>query len=94
MAPCISFGEEYAKLMSRNPEGIYLSIPQRFSKLRPGSIGYFAKHGEWNEVTDLSQEGRAQKDGFTPINRAFDCEEAHGGHVEDQIFGKRVRELF
>lgn len=56
---------KYAGLMSHNPEGTYLYIPPSFAKLHPGSVGFFDQRGSWNQITDLSQKGRSQADGYT-----------------------------
>jgi hypothetical protein len=67
--------EEYAELMKHYGNGNYLYVPERFSKLHPGSIGYFDHLGAWNEVTDLSQPGRAEADGYTSPGRALILDE-------------------
>jgi hypothetical protein len=67
--------QEYAELMKHHGKGNFLYVPERFSRLHPGSIGYFDKEGGWNEITDLSQPGRAEADGFTAIGRTLTLDE-------------------
>lgn len=59
--------DEYAELMSRNSDGHYLYTPQRFSELHPGAVGYFNQYGTWCQITDLSEKGRPEKDGYTAV---------------------------
>ncbi|CAP91543.1 hypothetical protein E8E15_011562 [Penicillium rubens] len=62
--------EEYAELMNVNKnEGKYLFYPQRFSRLHPGSVGFFNRHGVWSEITDLCEEGRPKRDGYENPSR-------------------------
>lgn len=68
MAPP-SMREEYAELMKGNGEGHFLYTPQRYSDLHPGSVGYFDGYGRWVQITDISEKGRPEKDGFTGIKR-------------------------
>ncbi|KAJ6013230.1 hypothetical protein N7540_007821 [Penicillium herquei] len=57
--------EEYAALMNRNGDGYYLYKPQPCTKLHPGVIGFFDRHGGWTTITDVSIPGQAEKDGYT-----------------------------
>ncbi|OJJ01856.1 hypothetical protein ASPVEDRAFT_83380 [Aspergillus versicolor CBS 583.65] len=62
--------KEYADIMGRETSfGTFLFIPQWFSTLRLGSVGYFDRTGEWNEITNLFEKGRAEADGFKPFNQ-------------------------
>jgi len=72
MAPSIP--DEYADLMKPNGDGHYLYRPQRYSQLHPGAIGYFDKHGAWNLITDISEPGRTEKDGFTGLEKDLQYE--------------------
>lgn len=47
--------------------GTFLFKPQWFTKCSLGSIGYFDKTGDWNQVTNLLEKGRAEKDGYKPF---------------------------
>ncbi|KAF7181206.1 hypothetical protein CNMCM7691_000335 [Aspergillus felis] len=67
----ISIQEEYAQLMEPNGDGHYLYRPQPFSKLHPGAIGYFDRHGAWNLITDLSEPGHPEGLGFTGLSRTL-----------------------
>ncbi|KAJ5759210.1 hypothetical protein N7520_006366 [Penicillium odoratum] len=66
----ITIPEEYAELMKPNGHGNYLYIPQRFSELHPGAVGFFDKYGLWNTITDLSVPGRPEKDGYKAPSQA------------------------
>ncbi|KAJ5726598.1 uncharacterized protein N7483_007955 [Penicillium malachiteum] len=57
--------EEYAALMNRNGDGYYLYKPQPCTKLHPGVVGFFDRHGGWTTITDVSIPGQAEKDGYT-----------------------------
>ncbi|KAE8424001.1 hypothetical protein BDV36DRAFT_290098 [Aspergillus pseudocaelatus] len=63
--------EEYAELMKHNGPEHYLYNPQRYSKLHPGSVGYFDKYGIWNQITDLSQPGDRHDIGFKGIGKVL-----------------------
>jgi hypothetical protein len=54
--------------MKPNGQGHYLYTPQTFSQLHPGSVGYFDAYGIWTQITDLAEEGRPKRDGFSPID--------------------------
>ncbi|KAJ5261104.1 hypothetical protein N7478_011699 [Penicillium angulare] len=57
--------EEYAALMNRNGDGYYLYKPQPCTKLHPGVVEFFDRHGGWTTITDVSIPGQAEKDGYT-----------------------------
>ncbi|KAB8226368.1 hypothetical protein BDV33DRAFT_226864 [Aspergillus novoparasiticus] len=63
--------EEYAELMKHNGKEHYLYIPQSYSQLHPGSVGYFNKYGLWNKITDLSQSGYPDNVGFKSIGQVL-----------------------
>lgn len=63
MAPTIH--EEYAELMKNNGSGYFLFRPQPFNKCHPGAIGTFNQNGVFQQITDLSEPGRPEKDGYT-----------------------------
>ncbi|KAF9077238.1 hypothetical protein BDP27DRAFT_1441959 [Rhodocollybia butyracea] len=69
MAPTVH--EEYAELMSPNGTGRYLFRPQPFSECHPGAIGCFDKHGTFIQVTDLSEPGRLEEDGYMPFGHTL-----------------------
>jgi hypothetical protein len=71
----MSMRDEYAELMKPNGDGHYLYTPQRFSQLHPGSVGYFDHYGIWTQITDLAEEGRPKRDGFTPIDCSLPLDE-------------------
>lgn len=74
MAPT-SVREEYAELMKRNGDGHYLYTPIRYSLVHPGSVGYFDSTGGWTQITDLSEKGRPEKDGFTGVDDELPLDE-------------------
>ncbi len=73
--------KEYADIMGRETSfGTFLFIPQWFSTMRLGSVGYFDLTGEWNEITNLFEKGQAEKDGFTPFNRDLQLRDVRETH--------------
>ncbi|KAF9077236.1 hypothetical protein BDP27DRAFT_1357362 [Rhodocollybia butyracea] len=69
MAPTVY--EEYAELMNPNGPGYYLFRPQPFSECHPGAIGCFDKNGTFIQVTDISEPGRPEQDGYAPFSRTL-----------------------
>ncbi|KAE8142909.1 hypothetical protein BDV38DRAFT_267549 [Aspergillus pseudotamarii] len=67
--------EEYAELMKHNGHEHYLYTPQRYSKLHPGSVGFFDKYGFWNQITDLSQPGYPDDFSFKDIGKVLSYDE-------------------
>lgn len=60
--------EQYADIMGRDTSfGTYVFRPQPFTRLRLGSVGYFDRTADWEEITNLLEPGRAEKDGFKPF---------------------------
>ncbi|KAK5806886.1 hypothetical protein VI817_001144 [Penicillium citrinum] len=60
--------EQYADIMGRDSSfGTYVFKPQPFTRLRLGSVGYFDRTAEWQEITNLFEPGLAEKDGFKPF---------------------------
>ncbi|RAK83091.1 hypothetical protein BO79DRAFT_205464 [Aspergillus costaricaensis CBS 115574] len=73
--------KEYADIMGRETSfGTFLFIPQWFSTLRLGSVGYFDRTGEWNEITNLLEEGQAEKDGFKPFSHDLKLRDVRETH--------------
>lgn len=62
MSPSVH--EEYAALMKPNGSGYYLYRPQPFRECHPGAVGCFDQNGIFYQITDLSEPGRPEKDGF------------------------------
>ncbi|RAH56626.1 hypothetical protein BO85DRAFT_488806 [Aspergillus piperis CBS 112811] len=76
-----SQSKEYADLMGRETSfGTFLFIPQWFSTLRLGSVGYFDRTGEWNEITNLLEKGQAEKDGFKPFSHDLKLRDVRETH--------------
>ncbi|OJI84628.1 hypothetical protein ASPTUDRAFT_172628 [Aspergillus tubingensis CBS 134.48] len=73
--------KEYADIMGRETSfGTFLFIPQWFSTLRLGSVGYFDRTGEWNEITNLLEKGQAEKDGFKPFSHDLKLRDVRETH--------------
>ncbi|GKZ39262.1 hypothetical protein AbraIFM66950_012185 [Aspergillus brasiliensis] len=73
--------KEYADIMGRETSfGTFLFIPQWFSTLRLGSVGYFDRTGEWNEITNLLEKGQAEKDGFRPFSHDLKLRDVRETH--------------
>ncbi|PWY70785.1 hypothetical protein BO83DRAFT_363416 [Aspergillus eucalypticola CBS 122712] len=73
--------KEYADIMGRETSfGTFLFIPQWFSTLRLGSVGYFDRTGEWNEITNLFEKEQAEKDGFKPFSHDLKLRDVRETH--------------
>ncbi|KAL3430171.1 hypothetical protein BDV09DRAFT_199891 [Aspergillus tetrazonus] len=73
--------KKYADIMGRETSfGTFLFIPQWFSTLRLGSVGYLDRTGEWNEITNLFEKGRAEKDGFKPFTHDLTLRDVRETH--------------
>ena len=90
----ISIHDEYAELMKANGEGYYLYKPQRFSSLHPGAIGFFDRYGAWNLITDLSEPGRPEKDGFTSLGRDLFYDEPTSDFWKTRSSGSEAESSF
>ena len=86
--------EEYAELMNSYGDGYYLFRPQPFSQCHPGAIGYFDQHGTFQKITDLSEPGRPEKDGFTSFGRALERSPSREEGWRTRASGKEAEHSF
>lgn len=80
--------------MKSSGEGYYLYKPQRFSTLHPGAIGFFDRHGAWNLVTDISEPGRPEKDGYTGLDLTLSREEPKESMWKTRSSGSEAESSF
>ncbi|KAJ5242602.1 uncharacterized protein N7469_000929 [Penicillium citrinum] len=86
--------EEYAELMNSYGDGYYLFRPQPFSECHPGAIGYFDQHGTFQKITDLSEPGRPEKDGFTSFGRTLERSPSREEGWRTRASGKEAEHSF
>ncbi|KAJ6130972.1 hypothetical protein N7523_001432 [Penicillium sp. IBT 18751x] len=92
MAPTVF--EEYAALMNPNGPGYYLFRPQPFSECHPGAIGCFDKNGTFIQVTDLSEPGRPEKDGYAPFTLTLTRAPSETSSWETRASGSEAEHSF
>ncbi|CAI7573511.1 unnamed protein product [Penicillium pancosmium] len=88
-----TLSEEYAELMAGN-EGRYLFIPQPYSQLHPGVVGYFDHNGLWHTITDICVKGDPESESLSSFERDLELKPTQSTQWNFRTSGKDAENSF